>query len=49
MPWAFALSSTAFPEPESRLTIISTFTPLVIIWSAIVWNWVLSPCAFWMS
>src|SRR6478735_6912961 len=26
-----------------------TLTPLVIIWSAIVWNWVLSPWAFWMS
>src|SRR5215203_1181177 len=48
-PCDLALSSTALPVPESRLTIISTFAPLVIIWSAIVWNWVLSPWAFWMS
>ena len=48
-PWALALSSTALPVPLSRLTIIRTVAPLVIIWSAMVWNWVLSPCAFWMS
>src|SRR5690348_9323876 len=48
MPAAFALSSTALPVPESRLTIMSTVTPLVIIWSAMVWNAALSPCAFWM-
>src|SRR5512132_1321160 len=48
-PCDLALSSTALPVPESRLTIISTLAPLVIIWSAIVWNWVLSPWAFWMS
>src|SRR5215207_8914497 len=48
-PCALALSSTALPVPESRLVIISTLAPLVIIWSAIVWNWVLSPWAFWMS
>src|SRR5690349_9364529 len=49
MPWAWAFCSTALPEPESRLTIMRTLTPLVIIWSAIVWNWATSPWAFWMS
>src|SRR5262245_106135 len=49
MPAAFALSSTALPVPESRLTIIRTVTPPVIIWSAMVWNAALSPWAFWMS
>src|SRR4029078_4985311 len=48
-PWDFALSMTAFPVPESRLTTISAVAPLVIIWSAMVWNAVLSPWAFWMS
>src|SRR5690606_22343263 len=48
-PCDFALSSTALPVPLSRLVIISTVAPLVIIWSAIVWNWFLSPWAFWMS
>ena len=48
-PCDLALSSTALPVPESRLTIIRTLTPLVIIWSAMVWNAVLSFCAFWMS
>ena len=48
-PCDLALSSTALPVPESRLTIISTLAPPVIIWSAMVWNWVLSPWAFWMS
>src|SRR5690349_22566548 len=44
-----ALDSTALPVTLSRLTITRTLTPLVIIWSAMVWNWFLSPCAFWMS
>src|SRR5215813_11932237 len=48
-PCAFALSSTALPVPESRFTMTRTFTPLVSIWSAIVWKAFLSPCAFWMS
>src|ERR1700730_13934438 len=48
-PDALALSITALPVPESRLTIIRTVAPPVIIWSAMVWNWVLSPWAFWMS
>jgi hypothetical protein len=43
------LSSTALPVPESRLTITRTLTPLEIMPSAMVWNCVLSPCAFWMS
>src|SRR5512143_4053016 len=30
-------------------TIMRTFTPFWIMPSAIVWNWFLSPCAFWMS
>src|SRR5437870_1652339 len=49
MPAVCALSSTALPVPLSRLTIMRTLTPLVIIWSAMVWNAVLSPWAFWMS
>src|SRR3954469_14523540 len=49
MPWACAFCSTALPDPESRLTIMRTLTPLVIMPSAIVWNVCLSPWAFWMS
>src|SRR4051795_4298488 len=49
MPACLALSSTALPVPLSRLTIMRTLTPLVIIWSAMVWNWVLSPWAFCTS
>src|SRR5438876_194644 len=48
-PWLAAFFSTAAPVWSSRLTIIRTFAPLVIIWSAMVWNAVLSPWAFWMS
>src|ERR1051326_1540399 len=48
-PWALALVSTALPLPESRSTITRTVTPSLSIWSAMVWNWFLSPCAFWMS
>ena len=43
MPAVFAFWSTAEPVPESRLTIMRTVTPLVIIWSAMVWNAALSP------
>src|SRR3954447_4790530 len=39
----------AAPHGLSRLTIISTLAPLVIIWSAMVAILVLSPSAFWMS
>src|SRR6476646_5496562 len=39
----------AAPDGLSRLTIISTLAPLVIIWSAMVAILVLSPSAFWMS
>ncbi|OLE23219.1 MAG: hypothetical protein AUG49_16725 [Catenulispora sp. 13_1_20CM_3_70_7] len=48
-PWDLALFSTALPLPESRSTITSTVTPSLSIWSAMVWNWFLSPWAFWMS
>src|SRR5258705_12213469 len=48
-PCCLALSMTALPVRESRFTISSTVAPPVIIWSAMVWNAVLSPCAFWMS
>lgn len=48
-PCDLALSSTALPVPESRLTIIRAVTPLVIICSAMVWKAVLSFWAFWMS
>src|ERR1051326_6425786 len=48
-PWALALASTALPLPESRSTITRTVTPSLSIWSAMVWNWFLSPWAFWMS
>src|SRR2546430_7153168 len=49
MPCALALSRTALPVPESRLTMTRTLTPLVISWSAMVWKAFLSPWAFWMS
>src|SRR5450631_313309 len=49
MPAAAALVSTAAPLALSRLTIIRTATFSLIIWSAIDWNLVTSPLAFWMS
>src|SRR5450631_1913111 len=49
MPAAFALASTAAPLALSRLTISRTLTFSLIIWSAIDWNFVTSPFAFWMS
>ena len=49
MPAWLALSITAAPVSESRLTISSTLTPVVIMPSAMVWNLALSPSAFWMS
>src|SRR3954454_7374955 len=48
-PCCLALLITAAAEGESRLTINSTFAPLLSIWSAIVANFALSPLAFWMS
>src|SRR6185369_10731787 len=48
-PACAAFERTALPVPLSRLTIMRTLTPLVIIWSAMVWKAFLSFCAFWMS
>src|SRR5690242_12344721 len=48
-PAAAAFCWIAAPDGLSRLTIIRTFTPLEIIWSAIVAILALSPSAFWMS
>src|SRR5215813_4871302 len=44
-----ALLMTALPLALSRLSMISTLTPSLSMPSAIVWNWLVSPCAFWMS
>src|SRR5690242_20985805 len=49
MPAAAAFLRQAAPELESRLTIIRTLTPSLIIESQIVPNLVVSPPAFWMS
>src|SRR4029078_7429683 len=49
MPWAAAFFSTAEPVPLSRVTIMRTLTPSPSMPSAIDWNFVLSPWAFWMS
>src|SRR3954449_8987701 len=49
MPWSCAFLITVAADGESRLTIASTETPSLIIWSAIVANFALSPLAFWMS
>ena len=49
MPWSWAFLITAAADGLSRLTISSTVTPALIIWSAIVANFALSPLAFWMS
>src|SRR5512140_2343944 len=48
-PAAAAFLMTAAPVSKSRLTIISTFTPPLIMLSAMDWNLALSPPAFWMS
>src|SRR3954471_70391 len=48
-PWDLALFSTALPLPESRSTMTRTVTPSLSICSPMVWNWFLSPWAFWMS
>ncbi|GAB3999670.1 hypothetical protein GCM10029992_29130 [Glycomyces albus] len=48
-PWALAFSMTVAPVPESRLTVTRTLTPLVSIWSAMVWKSSRLPWAFWMS
>src|SRR4051812_40017043 len=49
MPAAAAFFRQAPPESESRLTIISTWTPPLIMLSQMVPNLALSPPAFWMS
>src|SRR5664279_3928246 len=48
-PAVCAFFRHAVPDSESRLTIIRTLTPLLIIPSQIVPNLDLSPPAFWMS
>src|SRR4051812_47096476 len=48
-PWSWAFLITVAADGESRLTIIRTEAPPLIIWSAIVANFALSPLAFWMS
>src|SRR4051794_1907555 len=49
MPAVPAFLRQAAPESESRLTIIRTLTPSLIIESQIVPNLAVSPPAFWMS
>src|SRR3954466_1443618 len=49
IPPAVAFLRQAEPESESRLTIMSTLTPSLIIESQMVPNLAVSPPAFWMS
>src|SRR5664279_3421437 len=49
MPAAAAFLRQAPPESESRLTIMMTATPSLIMASQMVPNLALSPPAFWMS
>src|SRR3954453_4233673 len=49
MPAAVAFLRQAAPESESRLTIMRTLTPSLIIESQMVPNLAVSPPAFWMS
>src|ERR1700733_12515946 len=49
MPAAAAFFKHAPPESESRLTIMRTETPSLIMLEQMVPNLVLSPPAFWMS
>src|SRR5688500_14357709 len=49
MPWSCAFLITVAADGLSRLTIISTDAPALIIWSAIVANFALSPFASWMT
>src|SRR3954451_10737622 len=46
---ALAFLITAAPESEARFTISSALTPSLIMPSAMLWNLVTSPPAFWMS
>src|SRR3954453_12744737 len=49
MPASLAFLMTAAPESESRLTMSSALTPELIMPSAMLWNLLTSPPAFWMS
>ena len=49
MPASLAFLMTAAPESESRLTMSRALTPSLIIPSAMLWNLLTSPPAFWMS
>src|SRR3954468_22062704 len=49
MPAALAFLMTAAPESESRLTMSNALTPELIMPSAMLWNLLTSPPAFWMS
>src|SRR4051794_16580393 len=49
MPAPLAFLMTAAPESESRLTMSSALTPELIMPSAMLWNLLTSPPAFWMS
>src|ERR1044072_596013 len=49
MPASVAFFRHAAPESGSRLTIMRTLTPSLIIESQIVPNLLVSPPAFWMS
>src|SRR3954452_16743209 len=49
MPAVLAFFRQAAPESESRLTIIRTLTPSLIMESQMVPNLAVSPPAFWMS
>src|SRR5919199_1866974 len=49
MPAALAFLMTAEPESGSRSTMSRALTPLLIMPSAMLWNLLTSPPAFWMS
>src|SRR5215813_919565 len=47
-PACRALLMTAVPLALSRLSMMRTLTPWFSMPSAIVWNWLVSPWAFWI-
>src|ERR687886_880882 len=49
MPAALAFLMTAEPESGSRSTMSRALTPSLIMPSAMLWNLLTSPPAFWMS
>src|SRR4051794_4481049 len=49
MPWSLAFLMTVAADGLSRFTSSSVVAPPLIIWSAMVANFALSPLAFWMS